>query len=193
MDFDVVLQVLSFDGEQQRPEPFEGAKVTANPEEVNLSESCLALWVVHAVPDALEDRCERRDTNTGTAKHSDFELEYVLRGTAKRSINVHAREDSLQSWVRVCLGCLLHDRFVCPTLPIKFSTKCFGKRPGKVAHATDMDRDVVFFRCACEGKGVVLPDRDFGTAQEDVLACTSLAVLLLDLDFDHVAGVLDDL
>ena len=40
---------------------------------------------------------------------------------------------------------------------------------------------------------MVLPQRDGGTAEEDVLAGSRLGVVLLDLDLAHVARVLDDL
>lgn len=56
-----------------------------------------------------------------------------------------------------------------------------------------MDRDVVFFRCAGKRERMVLPDGDLRAAQEDVLSSAGLSVLLLDLNFANVAGMLDDL
>lgn len=53
MDLDGVIHVLRLDSQKQASEPFERAEVTADPEEVYLSESGLALWIVHSVPDAL--------------------------------------------------------------------------------------------------------------------------------------------
>lgn len=40
---------------------------------------------------------------------------------------------------------------------------------------------------------MVLPNRNFWTAEEDVLTGSCLGVLLLDLDLNDVAGVLHDL
>ncbi len=79
-----------------------------------------------------------------------------------------------------------------------------------------MDGDVILLGSAGQGEGMVLPHGNFGTAQEDklhiedgsasvhpridghrwqesYLASACLDVLLLDLDFDHLARMLDDL
>ena len=40
---------------------------------------------------------------------------------------------------------------------------------------------------------MVLPDGDLGTAQEDVLTRSGLGLLLVHLDLDDIAGVLNDL
>ena len=72
-----------------------------------------------------------------------------------------------------------------------------------------MNGDIVLFRRTGKGKGMVLPDRDFGTAQENVLgllaennmaelifthlSSTGRGVLFLDLYLTNVARVLDDL
>ena len=63
----------------------------------------------------------------------------------------------------------------------------------EVADHADVDGDVVFLGGRGEGEGVVLPDGDFGAAQEDVLTGARVRVLLLDLDLDDVRGVLDNL
>lgn len=55
-----------------------------------------------------------------------------------------------------------------------------------------MNGDVILLRCTSEGERMVLPERDFRTAEEDVLACTGLGVLFLDLDLTNVAGMLHD-
>lgn len=39
---------------------------------------------------------------------------------------------------------------------------------------------------------MILPDRYFGTAEEDVLTSSSLGVFFLDLDLAHITGMLDD-
>lgn len=56
-----------------------------------------------------------------------------------------------------------------------------------------MDGDVVFLGGAGQGERVVLPQRDSGTAEENVLSSPGLGVLLLDLDLANIAGVLNNL
>lgn len=50
VDLDVVVHILSLDGEEERTEPFEGTEITADPEEIDFPETGLLLGVVHAVP-----------------------------------------------------------------------------------------------------------------------------------------------
>jgi len=66
----MVFKILCFNGQEQRPKPFKGAKVSANPEEVDLSEASLSLRIVHSIPDALQDGGERCDADTSTDKDS---------------------------------------------------------------------------------------------------------------------------
>lgn len=87
-----MTNILSLNSQKQRPEPFEGAEITANPEEVHLVESCLLLRIVTPVPDTLQDRCEGRDTNTGSNENRNFVFENVLRCRSKWSINVNYRQ-----------------------------------------------------------------------------------------------------
>jgi len=72
VDLNMVVHILSFDGEEERTEPFEGAKVTTDPEEVDFAETGFLLRVVHAVPNGFENGCEGRDPNTGTAEHGNL-------------------------------------------------------------------------------------------------------------------------
>jgi hypothetical protein len=164
------------------------------------------LRVVHAVPNTLEDGGERCNTNTGTAKYCNFELEHVLRCGTERSVNVDTGQNLAQSnllaryaLVSLFTGCLL----------LRAAAEGLSKSSGEVADHTDVNRDVVFLGCASKREGVVLPDGDFRAAQENVLDllaennvakvdCTYLSstgrgVLLLDLNLTNVARVLDDL
>lgn len=52
---------------------------------------------------------------------------------------------------------------------IKIASNGCSESLGKVASAADVDGDVVFFGSTCEGERVVLPYRDFRTAQKYVL------------------------
>jgi hypothetical protein len=79
VNLNVVFCILRFDRKKQRPEPLERSEISANPEKVHLPQPRAALWVVHPVPDALQDGGKRRHTNTGAHQYSDLKLEYVLR------------------------------------------------------------------------------------------------------------------
>lgn len=78
VDFDVVLQILSLNRQKERAEPLKGAEVTTDPEEVDFPEASLFLWVVHSVPDALEDGGEWCDTNTCATKNCDLVFKHVF-------------------------------------------------------------------------------------------------------------------
>lgn len=89
MDLNVAIHILSFNRHQQRSKPFKRPKVSTHPEEVHLSEAGLLPRIVHPVPDALEDRSKRGNTDSGSNKNGDFVLKYVFRSTSKRTINIH--------------------------------------------------------------------------------------------------------
>ena len=187
MNLNVILQILSFDSEQKGAEPLEGAEVTANPEEIHLPQSCTALGVVHAVPDAFEDRSEGGNTDTGTDKHSDFEFEYILRGRTKGTVDVYTRQNLAHSdFLRVLV-------FLAPCLLVEIASKCLSERAGEVTNHADVNRDVVLLGGGGEREGMVLPDRDLWAAEEDVLTGPCCSVFLLDLDLADIAGVVNNL
>jgi hypothetical protein len=66
MDFNAALKILPLDGEEQRTEPLERSKITTDPEKVDFSQPCSFLREVHAVPNALKDRCKGGDANSST-------------------------------------------------------------------------------------------------------------------------------
>lgn len=90
MNLDVVVHVLRLDGHEQRSEPFERTKVPTHPEEVYLSKPDFLLWVAQAVPDTLEDRRERCNSNPSTNKDSNLILENIFGSTSKRSIDINS-------------------------------------------------------------------------------------------------------
>jgi hypothetical protein len=123
------------------------------------------LRVVHAVPDTFEDGRKRRDTDTSTNKHSDFELEDVFGGRAKGPVDVYTGKNLAQ--------CNLVTVLAFPTLFVGLSfgaaAQSFAEGFGEVTDHTDMNGNVVFFGGARKRERVVLPDRHFGAAQKDVL------------------------
>lgn len=192
VDLDAVVHVLGLHGKQQRSKPLKGAKVSADPEEVDLSQPCLLLGIVHAVPDGLEDRSKGRNTNTGSDEDRHFIFENVLRGRSEGSVNVNSGQNALQGWIGVFVSRnsnhLTRVAFLVPLAAQKSRDLL-----GKVAYATYVDGDVVLLRSAGQGKGVVLPERHSRATEENVLSGSRLGVLLLDLDLADIAGVLDDL
>jgi hypothetical protein len=93
VDLNMILKILRFNSQQQRPEPLERPEISADPEEVDLAQTRPALRVVHAVPDALENGSEWGNTDTGTDQDGDFELEHVLGGGSERSVDIDSGEN----------------------------------------------------------------------------------------------------
>lgn len=196
VNLNAVVQILSFDSEKKRTEPLERVEVTANPEEVNLGQSCLLLGVVHSVPDGLEDGGEGCHTDTSTDEDRDFILEDIFRGRTKGAVDVDSGEDTTDSWVDFGLAACKTDNLTSIAsilLLAPITAQRLGKLLGEVTNATHVDGDVVLLGGAGQSKGVVLPERHGWAAEEDVLTSSCLGVLLLHLDLANVAGVLDDL
>jgi hypothetical protein len=152
VDLNMIVKILSFDSQEQRPEPLKRAEISANPEKVHFSEASAALRVVHPVPDTLEDRSERCHTDTGTDQYSDFELEHIFRGRTERTVDVNSRENLAKC--DLC-GSVL---FTLRAALFKAASECLSERLRKVADHTNVDGDVVLLRRASERKGMVLPD-----------------------------------
>lgn len=94
MDLNSMGLVFTFNSREERAEPFQRSKVTADPEEVDLAQTGLgAPTVSHAVPDGLQDRGEWRHADTRTDEQHGLEFEHVFRGRTERPVDVQARED----------------------------------------------------------------------------------------------------
>lgn len=112
VDLNMVIHILRFDSKQQRAEPFEGAEITTDPEEIHFAETGLLLWVVHAVPDGFQDGGEGCDADSGADEHGDFEFEDVFGGGAEGAVDVDSREDAADGGVdAVCAGAVLVDGY----------------------------------------------------------------------------------
>lgn len=160
----MVVQILCLNSQQQRSEPLERPEISANPEEVDFTQAGAALRVVHPVPDTLQDGSEGRDTDTCTDEDGDLEFEHVFGGGAKGAVYVDAGEDLAEGDFG---GAVLVALFAFALFEV--ATEGFAEGFGEVADHADVHGDVVFFGGAGEGEGVVLPDGDFGAAEEDVL------------------------
>lgn len=155
-----MIHVLRLNSQKQASEPFERAKVTADPEEVDFSESSLALRIVHSVPDALENGREWCHANTSTNKDGNLEFEDVFRGTAEWSIDVDSWENASQTWVNTIFVDALDDGAAVRTLvtfSLPFAAENSGELPGEIADHTHVDGDVVLLRGAGKREWVILP------------------------------------
>lgn len=189
-DLDPAHRVLLFDRLEERVEPFGGPKVPDDPCEVHLGETrgFGVVHVVHPVPDAFEDGRERSDADTRTDEEHGFVFQEILRRRAERTVDHHAREDTVhRRW----------DHFAFSTalllFRIEITSKRFRQRARKVTNDTNVHGDVILLWGAGECERVPLPVGDLGALEEDVLACTGCGFLFLDLDLHHLGGVLDDL
>jgi hypothetical protein len=173
VDFDPTVQILSFNGRQQRPEPLEGSKITADPEKVDLAEAGPLLRIVHTVPNTLQDRRERRNANTGTAQHCHLIFEDIFGSAAKRPINVDSWEDSANRRINITVAVILvdshHGGYVACVTRLEFTAKGLRERLGEISGAPNMYRNVIFLWSTGKGEGMILPKRHLRTAKENVL------------------------
>ncbi len=151
VDLNPVLRVLLLDGVQERVEPLRRAEVTDDPGEVHLGQArgLRAVEVVHPVPDRLEDRRERRDTDTGTDEENRLVVQEVLGRGAERTIDHHTGENTVDRRVRggaddLASGLVL----LALALLVKVATDRLGEGTSEVTDDTDVDGDVVLLRRA---------------------------------------------
>lgn len=175
-NLDMIIHILSFNSHEQRPKPLKRSKVLAHPEEIHLPKSSLLAWIIHPVPNTLEDRGERGNANACTDKYCNLILENILRGAAERTVNVDSRHNSSDSWIHVGTGCVLVDAYncrpidtLCIIILLEVTAESLAQCLGKIADTPDMDGEVVLLRCASECEWVILPDGYLRTAEQDVL------------------------
>ena len=148
VDLDAVLRVLLLDRVQERVEPLGGAEVADDPREVHLGEArrLRRVEVVHPVPDRLEDRRERGDTNTRTDEQHRLVVEEVLRRGAERPVDHDAGQHAVNGRVRCGADDLAAGLAL--LLPVEVAADGLGEVPGEVADDADVDGDVVLLRGA---------------------------------------------
>lgn len=142
----MVIHILHFNSHEQRPEPFERAKVLADPEEIHLSKSSLLTRGVHSIPDALEDRSERCHADAGTDKYCDLILENILSSTTEGTIKIDSRHDSSNPWIHIGTNGTstnAHDsgasRSILLTARLEVATQSLTQHFREVADATNVD------------------------------------------------------
>lgn len=200
MNLNMIIHILSLDREEQAAEPLETPKVPADPEEVDLAQPRLLLRVVHAVPDALEDGGEGSDADAGTDEDGRLVFENVFRGAAEGAVDVDAGEDTAEGGVDGgCVGAAFVDAddlrgvFLGSSWSVDFASEGFADGFGEITDHADVYRYVVLLGRTCKGKRMILPQAHLGAAEEDVLSCPGLRMLLLDLNLADIARVLNNL
>jgi len=195
IDLDTTARVLFLDGVQERVEPLGCTEVTDDPGEVDFGESggFGVSEVVHAVPDRLEDGGERCYSDAGADEENGFVVEEVLGCGTEGAVDHDTRKDLVEG--RIGLGAYNLGSVAARFLVFfpEVASESFGEGFGEVADDADVDRDVVLFGCGGESERVPLEVADIGTVDEDVLSGTGGGLVLLDLDFDDLGRVLDDL
>ena len=79
MNLNIAVDILGFNSHEKRPKPFKRAIVTTNPEEVDFAQARPSTpGIIHAVPNALEDRCEWRDTDPCSNENGHLVLGHVF-------------------------------------------------------------------------------------------------------------------
>lgn len=153
VDLDPVLCVLLLDRVQQRVEPLRRAKVADHPREVHLRQPrrLRVVEVVHPVPDRLQDRRERRHTNTRADEEHRLVVQEVLRRRAERPVDHDAGEHAVNRRVRSGPDDLAASLVLFAlAFLFKFAADSLGERAREVTDDTDVDRDVVLLgRAAC--------------------------------------------
>ena len=147
-------------------------------------------------------RSKWRNANTGSDKQDSLVFQEILTGTAEWAIN-HDPRQVLVERSRLSSGnnhtssgdlrVLVTARILLWTPFREIASQSLGESSRKITSDADMDGQEFFFRSAGEGEGVPLEVGHFGTADEDILACTSRRLLLLDLNLHDIGRVLNDL
>ena len=95
------LSVLNFLKESL--EPSKRRCITADPEKLDTGE-CTQIASLLAVPDVLQDGCKRSDTDTGSDKNGDLDIENVLSRCTVGTINADHGHGAVR-----CSGVELHE------------------------------------------------------------------------------------
>ncbi len=132
-------------------------------------------------------RCKGCYTNTGTDEHDRFVFQEILAGATEWAVHHDTGQDTIERRVRIRT-----DEFSLFSSFAQIATKSSCELFREVTDDTHMDRDIILLWCARESERVPLEVRYVGTVDEDVLSCSGLCVVLLDLNLDDFRRVLND-
>lgn len=125
---------------EERLEPFEGARVSAYPDEFDTAESAGRVGRVAQVPDVLEDRGPRSDADTSSDEDSDFVFKDILGGSTVRSIDAQSGHH-----VSVLEGDFVHAHGINLVVQLclsSTSTERITELASKVTNLADVNGDV---------------------------------------------------
>lgn len=177
MNFDMTINILGFNGREQGSEPLKRPKVATDPEEIHLSQTSLLLGTfTHAVPYATENRGERSHSNASSNKNCDFVFEDVFRCTSERSIDEYARQGFSERRMNIWVWGFWIDPhyrrsprilFLSPLFEVTAHYSCQSLR--EITNTSNVDWYIIVFGGTCQSERMILPDRNFRTAEEYIL------------------------
>ena len=98
----------------------------------------------------LENRRERRHTDTSTNEQDSLVVEEVLGRGAKRTVDHDTRQNAVHGRVRSRADDLAARILLALAFPVEVAADSFGERPREVTDDTNVDGDVVFLgRTTC--------------------------------------------
>jgi len=175
---------LGFKGRKQSLEPLERAGIFAHPNEFHTSETGRRVRPIALMPNVLQNRRPRRDTDPGTNKNSNFVVEHVLSRGTVRAVNSEGRH-----LLAVLESHLVHAKGVNTLIKLRLSrssTNGITKSAGEVADLTDMDRHVRIEWTRGNGERVPLVLRNPRDLEEEPLASFVVERGFRELDFDDI-------
>ncbi len=172
-------------------EPFERARVFADPDEFHPSQPLRRVGPGAEVVDVFQDRRPRRHADARADQHGDFVVKHVFRRRPVRAVDA-----DLGHHLTVLVGDLVHAVGVEDVVFIRLGRprpQGVAQRPREIPHLPDVNRDVGIEGARRDGEGMPLRGGDGGHVQEQPLPRLVRHARFLELDFQRVVRVPDHL
>lgn len=169
---------------QQRLEPFEGARVLADPDELDAAKAARRVGPVAQVPNVLQDRGPRGDADTGADEYGNLVIEDVLRGGAVGTIDPQAGH-----LLAILQGDLVHAHGVDALVQLGLSrarADGVAESSGKITDLAHVDGNIGIERARRDGERVPLVLGNGRDLEEEPLAGLVLEGRLVELKLDNV-------
>lgn len=185
----LLVHGLELKRREQVLEPLKRGNVLADPDKFDTLEAQWWVGALPCLPDVLEDRSPRSDTNTGSDEDSNLVVKHILSGSSVRAVNSQSRKPLavLQGNLKLAVGIQVvaeHRRS---------SANSLAESLCKVTNLADVNRDIGIRWARGDGKGMPLVLGNFRDVEEEPLAGLVLERGLLELDFHGVEGMSDNL
>ena len=178
------LVALRLQRRQERLEPLEGARVLADPDELNTSETGWGVRPVAEMPDILENGGPGRHADTSSDQDSNLVLEDILSRGAVGPVN-----EETGHLLAILERYLIHAQRVDAVVELglcRASTDGIAECASEVTHLADVDGDVGVVWAGGDGEGVPLELGDARDLEEEPLAGLVLERRLAELDLDDI-------